>query len=1187
MAKVGNGRSAGFVGRLAALRQAQGPAGRDKGAAPGAGPAPAAAGKLGAPLAEAGLDDKLIRRFGKDLRGAVGGLGKLAAAERGLEAWQARSYGRVLKQSHKVLGALLGALPAEQRADGARITAEAWGRLAARPDLGGRLPFALSAASGLVDSAVRMEARRKLDFTPEQLAAVADGATAEVEALLEDAAGRDGLTTMLNVLPRLVEELELAADGLDAEARAALVRDVRIFMQDTLPRSGLTLADASDLARAVSVHARKGAQDPKDVLEAAKADFLAARQEGLQAAKGGLAEAPDPAVAPLVEALRAALDENPAGPSSLFEAAPRLNGVFAQMLAQAGQEPNRRNALEQIAAFLHRSASTPSAESALRFVEKYGAQLAARPELAVALGEAAGAGDDAASAKAVLSAVHAVFNRPVGAPWQEAVANLDDLAPAEACKVAFAAASVADRTHSDGDLLAALAQQVRAGAGASAADLARFAARWAQAAPHVAQNAQRGATLAAVVAEAQGEQIDTNRVRNAVAMAQQVAANLPGLDAAALIRPGADGSDGIWALADAQGGWATQPSYILQQLLRGLNGAPGGSPEQLARLAMKVTESAARIQNGQQVHVPRIVRDFQTAAKTPQNLKSAAGAKGQVALRAEQQQPSLQRFVDAHPALPVDFAATAGLELTPDQLTWASELLDNAHGLELGRLLRDCVFGCKDLNRMDLVEALRTTKSEGKAVRAVIREVAQAYRVRQLNTVPVDALVKGLAEGGDPVAAAAAEKAKGAFGDLDLVALAGGKIDNPAGLEEIHGLADNIADLLQQYRSEFKSMDHQIDMGKLRPVLDGALASVLKGTWPAPKYEDEVGQRQLAVLSPEQRAIWRQSTVIGAAGAAPAVDAGPILEEGAAVARGLAKLIPERVELPEGAKFDAETVARLRGELAETVEALRAAEKGSDAHRALSVKAGPLAQTLAIVELQVALHAVGEDNPKAALEGLAPLIPAGARALRKLGESVAAATLTDLGYSLEDLKPAEVKPGTGKWAADQDSLTAMIDSHKSGCLSKGSKLRRWGLAGSLVDANTKMIRVFNGENQTYRTFLRMLPVKFGNYEGPALFIENPVGDRGGNNEDRQLLEDVLLEKARQMGVPALGGQARAPEGWKVVPNGQATLTFDPGHTGLYHSDRTGQQIHQGAEQPWQVQSRALAICVPPALADKV
>lgn len=1169
---------------MAELRRTKGAEAKNdpKGAAQ-AGPVPAGAGKLGAPLAEAGVDAKLARRFGKDLRGAVGGLAKLFAAGKGLEAWQSKSFERVLGHSHKVLGALLSALPAEHRAEAATVTTEAWAKLAERPGLGSKLPFALSSAAGLVDSAVRMESRRKLDLAPKDLATLAKASTDQVVALLDAAAGRDGLVTMLNVLPRLVEELELNAQGLDAEARAALVEDVRILVQDTLPRSGATLGDAADLARAVSVAARRNPGETTKVLDLAKRDFLAGRAEALAAAEAKVGAAPDAKLTAVYDALHAVLKANPAGPESLFEATTQAQAVFAKIHKTAGGIPERLRALDALARFLVGAKATPSAEGALRMLARFGPKIIARPQLAGPLAEAAkdGAGD--AIAKGVLTAMHGLFPRAQGTPWNEAMKFLDDLAPGEAAQVAFAHAEVADTVQADGDLVWALSQRVQS-ADSSAAELVGFARRWASVAPHVPAGPQRGAMVAAIVGNARGEAVDANRVRTAINQLQQITAHMPQADAAALVGPGPNGEPGMWALTEPEG-WASPPTPILHQLLPHTRGAKGDQHE-LARTAMQVAESAAHIQAGRNVQVPQIVADFGEAVRNPAALKSAVAAQGQVALRAQAAQPSLPAFAKAHEALPIDFVFTAGLRLTPDQMAWAVDTVDKAHGFEYARLLRDCVLGCVQAGRLDLMEGLRTAKSDGKAQRAVIREVAQAYRVGAARQQPFDGYIAGLAAGEDPVARAVADKTKAAFGDVDLVALAGGKIDNPAGLEEIQSLADNVGELFGQYKTEFKSMDADIDMGKLRPVLDGVLTSVLQGTWPKPKYEDEVGQRQMAALSPAQRAIWRQSTIVAAGGAAPAAEPGPALDEAKALAKGLAKKIPEQARLPKGVNFDQASVDALRADLTETVAKLRESDKGTPEHRELSGKAGPLSLSLAVVEVQVALQNLGDEPDPAAMQDLAPLIPSAARALRKLGATGCALAIGDLSHTLEDLRPAAVVPGSGKWAADQDSLTAMIDSHKSGCLSKGDRRRRWGLAGSLSDANTKMLRVFNGENQTYRTFLRVLPAKIGNYEGPVLFIENPVGDRGGTQEDRQLLEKTLLEKARRMGVPAVGGQNQAPDGWKVLRNPQVNLTFDPGHTGLYHSDRLGQQKRQNAQEPWQVQARNVSVCVPPELADK-
>lgn len=1174
---------------MAALRIAQAEAGKGKKKPGVAAPLRSGVDGRGAPLAELGLDAKLIKLHGPDLKGAVAQLGRLVAAGTGVEAWQSKSYQRVLGQLHKVLGAQLSALPAEDRAAAAKRTTQAWAELAERPEAAGRLPFVLSSASGLVDSALRMEARRQINFTPEQLASLGEQSAQQIQGLIEDCVGRDGLSTMLNVLPRLVEELELSSKGLDGEARAQLVEQTRRFMQDVLPKAGTTLAHAADLARAMSVASRKHPGNTQKILSDAKRDFLAPLAAPLAAAQQGLGAAPQPGLKPAFQALQDVLSANPAGPDALFAQVLACKDTLVQLSAQANANPAKEAAVQGLVGMIAHLKDSPLAQAALQFVVQRGPALVQRPELAQPLTAALAPPNPQAMAAGLLSALTALYPQASGTPWPQAMAQVAQTGPTEGLAIALSYSTAADRVQSDGDLLWALTQRVRGGSEALGADLSSFAARWAGAARHVPVDAQRGAVLAAIVGQGRGDTVLTQQVTATATAMRQISAQLPGVDAASLIAPGADGEPGLWELSNTQTPWATPPLQTVQQLINSAAGAPAADPTDLARLAMKVAHGAAFIQNGRNIQVPRIVMDFAAAAKNPGGLKSAAAPKGQVALRAQAAQPSLLTFANDHAALPADFVFSAGLHLSKEQMAWAVQLVEKAHGHDFVRTLRDCVFGCVEQGRLDLLEALRTTKGDSKAVAGVIKEVAQAYRVRALAALPFDAFIAGLAAGEDPVAAAAAAKAQAALGDLDLEALAGGKID-AAGLKEVNSLSDNIAELVGQFRTAFKSMDPEIDMGKLRPVLDNVLQSVLQGTWPAPKYEDEVGKRQLAILSPAQQAIWRQSTVISAQ-AGPLPDPGPAAAEAMALMRGLAQKIPEQIKLPKGLAFDAPTADRLRGELDAVRTQLREAKKGSPEHRALGPQAGQLAMQLAVVELQVALQGLGaEADPGQSILEVAPLVPAAARALRKMGARGCAAAVTEVGETALDLKP-QGGPGQGRWAADQDSLTAMIDSHKTGCLSKGDRRRRWGLAGSLADANTKMLRVFNGDTQVYRTFVRMLPVKIGNYEGPALFIENPVSDKGGSGDDRKLLDQLLLEKAKQMGVPALGGLNSAPEGWKIVPNAAGTLTFDPGHTGLYHSDRTSQHKHQGAEAPWDYAFngggwQSLVVCVPPALADK-
>lgn len=1183
MGKIGKSGAGGFIGRLAALHQSRAP---QQGKGPRADIPLAAIQKFAAPLVELGLNAKLLNEHGADLGKAAGGLARMVAAGKGAPAWQSKSFERVLQSSHKLMAGLLSELPKDLRAKAAQSTADAWAELAELPAAKGRAPFAIACATGLVDSALRLQARGNLTFTSEQLAGLGVSTAKEVQALLNDNEARDGRSTMLNLLPRLVEQIELGCQGLEGAKRADLVHDVRMFMQSTLPQSGASLSHAAELSGAVSAQSRQHPGDIAKILAGATKALAATQAEPLKAATDFINHAPPPDPAALGVALHALVQAQRAGPAALLDAAGQTKLAVGKLSHRAGQDEPKKAAVLGLVGLIEQTGAGPTAAAALEFIRVYGRALVDRPAAAAPLLEGLKANEPKALARGLLNTMAQIYPRVAGAaPWAEALGQLDKLGDNEALAVALAHSTVAPKVQCDADLVVALGQRVQEGKEAVGPDLAEFAARWSQAAASIPAGPQRASILSVIVGQGSGKTVSSGQLRSTAQLLQQLAPQLPNTDLTALIGEGPNGELGLWALCDDSVKWANPPLQTLKTLINAGQGAKIDNPHEYARLAMRVAHGAAFIQNGAQRQIPRIVADFGAAAKEPQKLSGAVPAKGMVALRVGGGKTQLLTYVKDNDVLPDDFVLTAGLHLSADQVAWASKRVEDAHGHDPVRMLRDCVFGCVELNRTDLIEALRTSPSDSKAISGVIEEIAMAFRVNAMAQLPVDVLIAGLKAGEDPVAAAADAKGKAALEGLAL-----DKVEGPlstAGLNEVGEQTANIAELMTQYTTGFKSMDADIDMGKLRPVLDEVLKSVVQGTWPAPKYEDEVGLRQLAVLSPAQQAIWRNSTIVSTkAAAAPAQD-GPVLQEALALLIGLSELIPKQVKLPKGVSFDADCASRLRKDLTGTLAQLRDVKKGSPEHRTLGKTAGKLSSQLGLVELQVALTQPNlKETPLEAFKSILPLVPAGARVLRKQGATGCASALKDVGYMMEDLSPAEVAPGQGRWAADQDSLTAMIASHKSGCLAKGDKRRRWGLAGSLADANTKMLRVFNEDKQVFRTFVRMLPVKIGNYEGPALFIENPVADGGGNADDRKLLDQLLLDKARQMGVPALGGTAQAPDGWKVLPNIGIELTFDPGHTGVYHSDRTGQQKHQNAVEPWKAQAQRIAVCVPPELADQ-
>lgn len=1178
------GTGAGFIGQMASLRQApEGAKAKAKGRVDGGIPAPGGGARGPAQLAELGVDAKVIKQHGADLGGALKDLGRLAAASAGRDAWQVKAFQRVLGQAHKMLGIQLTALAPAERKAAAQATAQAFADLVEAPEVRGLAPFALSAAVGLLDSALRMDARRKISFTSAELAQLGADAAATVRAMVGALAGRDGVATALNILPRLVEELELTSAGLNGKGRAALVEQVRVFVQDTLPRSEANLGDAAELAKEVSTRARQAPGKAGQVLAEAQAAIYAPLEGSRAELKARLAAPPQPAVAELYGALGAVLDANPAGPASLIDLVGRAQARLANLPAQApfNQDPA---GLAAVAELIRQAAGGPAVFGLLQVIADRGVMPPQTVEGMQALAAAVKAKDLGAAAQAMFAGLPAGVDPDA---FKAAVADLGGLSPQEALLVAAAFFREAPNLGPDTGLVRGLTAQARSGRDQLLAELRGYAARWVAAAPRLANQpqlaAQRNTILAALVANTQGPTVDANHVQQAVGMLLELARSAPQADLAALVGPAASGQPGVLDLTNPKAGFVNPPLATLRQLLPRLAGSAEDQTG-LLRLAMQVAKDVAFIQNGQGIQVPRVVEDFGRAIAEPAALHPAAAAKGQVALRAQQNVRGALEYVKEHPELGVDLVFTAGVHLSGPQVAWLIEKLGATRGLDTLRMLRDAVFAAVNLNRLDLVEALRTTASPRPAVNAVLKELAQALRVNALNTVPVDALVAGLNAGQDPMAAIVAEKAAQALGGLDLNALGEGKVTE-AGVAEIQSLAPNIAELLTQYQTNFKSMDAEIDMGKLAPVLKEVLKSVVQGTWPTPKYEDEVGRRQMGALSPAQQAAWRQMTVVTPGQAKPEA-VGPQVQEALTLLKGLAKTITEEARLPADLELKPEALAQLRGQQAELLGRLREAPRGSDAHRALSREIGPVMNKLAFLELHFALQGLGEAKDGArALAELRPTLEAGQRALQKFGAKVSASAVEDVLYVARGLVKTNAVARTGRYAMDDDSLTGLIASHKSGCLSFGDRRRRWGLAGSLSDANTKMLRVMDGEKQLYRTFMRVLPARIGNYQGPVLFIENPVGDSGGSAADRDLMEAALHAKAAQMGIPAVGGQAKAPEGWKVL-NTQVNLTFDYGHTGLYHSDRLGQLKFQANVGQSMDSATHAVVVVPPGLADQ-
>lgn len=1177
-------------------------------------------------LEAAHVPDKIATAHAASFEGALAELGRIAELAGGLGGFREKQVSRTLEQLYKVLAGVLGRSPAGARPEITRRTLTAMAELMERVGPNELLAPVMTAAVGLVDSGSRLEQKGRLDLVPETAMEVARDVVLELhDALL----GRRAAAAAINTLAPLVERLELSYPRLTSEERARITAQTAEFLATTGPRDGFDLAMVARFSELVGQAAQERPAAAMDALALAAERFRADHAGLFEQARAGLgaeAAGASPGRIALEKALLTVLEASPAGSPSLFEAADKLRAVAARPDAPPAPAPPPPRpvrpgyprpvvrpvarpappplgpVLAATAPLLAKAATSPVAAGLISFITERAAPLSQQPLSVQALERAGKAETLALACRHLIEAEHAARTRQAALPPDlvNALPALEALGDTAAMQVTLAFLGALRGGTGDLANLTALIERARStrpddplqtlqGLALRFGQISTLTTAFRALAPEKAD------IVAALVAATQGAEVDAAALKQVLTVAQQLKASFPLAPVAPLFAPAEDGRTSLLELIEPRAHFGSKPADLLAQLLQQTKGAGANDRNlqaALAETALAISLEGAKIVGGATVHHKRIVADWRAAVVNPAALRTSSQPQSGVAVRAGAQ-PSIGGFLAAHPALSRDFALTAGLHLTPDQLAFVIDRVSTARGRDTARAIRDFVFACVDAKQLDLIEAVRTSQSPPKAISAVITEVAQSYRNAGLAAVPFAAMIEGLRAGADPQAAIVEERTRQALAGLQLQELGGGKLD-PKGLADVTSIAKNIAELLAQFQPGFRStLDKDIDMGAMRPVFLACLRSVLDGTWPAPKYENEVGRRIMGKLTPAQQEVWRQELVTGLV-QAEAPKPPETMLAAKSLARGLIKAIPMEARLlPAELRltFDAPSAERARALRDEKLAALHDTEKGSPAHRKLGKELAELSASVAAIELVLALeqHLGGAKgaaaDPKAALTLLAPALPGADRALKRLGASGSAQAAAELAVISADLgrgPPAR----KGKYAADEDGLVPLIDSHKTGCLSFGDKRRRWGLAGALADPNIRMLRVYDGDKQRYRTFLKFFEIEVPGYKGPALWLDTPRPDGGGDASDLALLYKHAFEKARLMGVPLFSSQLQQlPEGWKQE-QANVKLFIDDGNTGFMHSDsmfggKGAIRTSRGAKPVWEL-AKAFQLARPPA-----
>lgn len=973
-------------------------------------------------------------------------------------------------------------------------------------------------------------------------------------------------------------QLALAPD--DPRGRAAiaegLVRDFRLLVE----RSG------SSPSATAAIYAALGIVDAGIRHQAASR--LSLSPEGAAGAMGEAARD----VRALIDAL--------AGRTGIAHA---LN-IYANLVEQlelASSAPLsaelRGQVRAEVSAFLAAVSDSFTPAIVAELVRAAGAAIEARPNQTAAEVLRA-AGDVLGSTGSALSSTPPVAS-PRSAPGAQK-SPLGSLPPRVQENISRAAASTAaEPTTAGPQLEAALIKYARSlGPDATLDVLSPFAERYQRAAALLEQAPSLKSEAAAIAAELAKHPSPMEVVIEAAVAAKNA---LRGAPIASLLATTTDGSPGLLELADPASDYRNPPLAYLPKLLE-----TPGLTEDGVRAAMRVASNIGRVGLDNQRYADLVRDHFARAIAEPNALVFASRGRSQIDLRSQETQKSLPAFMRAHPELPAEVAATAALFATPDQLGWlCEEIGKNARSLDFARLMRDFVFGAVDAGRTDLIEAARTSRSSPKVIRRVEQELARAFRQGTLGALNFDVLVEGLKAGRDPLADLQRAKDSGEINGIDLVALAGGKLA-PQGRAELLASKARLNYLLGLYVDGGASYD-RVNMLEMRAVLLESMKAVATGDWPRPKYENQAGQRIMSILSGDQQEVWKQPTITPLSTVQTTTD-DPAIHDAMVLLSGLRAAMPQAIELggenipPIG--WNRPSIENLSAMREYLLAELKTHQKGSPEYRDIRKNISAVLANLSLLELFQALEGTigaGEKDPAAIMGRVRPALLAAKTELSRRGGEGFLDTAEQILFATQELKAS---PREGRYAIDEDSFFALATSHTSGCLSphwsNGAPGRQWGLAGAIADANIRMLRVMDGDQQRARGFIKFFQVSMPGYDGPMLWLDPPKPDGGGDNDDITLWYIAAVHKAVAMGIPIATGrdaldptgyhpellaEAGASMGLEVRDHQTIRVSADDGNTGVMHSDNLMNgfgdiRVNRGAHPTWDFDAATRCVVMP-------
>jgi hypothetical protein len=1131
-----------------------------------------ARGSIAAPMREVAPDvfdgvligEKVIRDHGAAFEGVLPDMAEIARRADAMEPHRAAQLSRAVEAFYAKLGRLLSRTPIGDRVAAVEAAVKSLGGLVAsvaHDEVAGPAIASLSDLIGYAADAVPKETPLSSGVIRE----AAEAAKTAVSALLDASEGRTGAASAFNVFPNIVWLWEAGSPSPDDRARHERWIGAAHFVAEALPRSRIDQSAAASLARHV---AREVEAAPEGALERAKAKLYQETAPLYRAAREQAALVPE-AARPIADAVIAVLDQNPAGPGSIGAAAEIVLAKATELAANA--VPEALAAIPSLARIVARVAATPAAEPIMRVIGECADSILGSDRARAELARTETAGDlelPAVLARAQVARFGMDPDASLGG-----LGGIGD-APADAkMRAAIASLPYLRDPHITAALTGALLELSKNAPTAGQEALDVFAATFARVYPVLVQAI--GDPRASVAADAiartnQVEAIDPRSVEQVAEIVRSVATTMLDAPLAEMMGDDAERRPGLVSLSKVEHHRFDPRAYLTPLvLLIAQFDVPEASRLELIRWTMKLAGEIANLDRDPAALFQRVHQDFAAALRDSALLHyamrsgSAASVRANGAPRRHADEDGVVRFLRAHPELPPEIALTAGLHLSSEQLGFLVGLLSRERRRAQVRSVRDAVLAMVEANRLDVLDAARTPTCPRDAIGKAMQFIAQEYRAGRAAEIPWNSIAAGLRQGKDPAGAIVKERAAGALAALDLGQL-GARSADPMGVQLIARVLPDITGIFSVIPEN--QQPYGVPSERLRAPMIACLRAIAEGSWPSVKYDNDVGKRQLAGLTPKQIAIWEEEWVTPLSGDAPVEVAGPEVESAVQLLKGIGPALKKEALLEDGLTFDAASRDRLRVEVEAVRAELKDGAKGTPEHRAATSRIGPLSDALTAIDLVLALEDSGKlaGAPGSVLRAMKPLLEVAKPAARRLG---ARATSEAIGRVLEAVPEAKMSPRSGVFAADEDRLDAYVTSFDSGCLASKGGGNQGAQIAFIADAQYKMCRVVSDEVGVTRSVLRLYRIEIPGYSGHVLAMDGPYPVNRGVTPTAEMYRLAYkhgLKKAMAMGIPfvygAGGGAGLAEctnamqEAGAVSQAVAATLLIDRGNTGLHHGE---------------------------------